>query len=350
MTSALERLTEAVAVLADEATVLELAVRALHETCPRGAAFGITAHGPRSDRVGTFRIMHGGAWLDLALSHLAYVRTPAIDVSNVPLPQRNRWVEPFVEGIATPEGFKKSTLYPLVAHLGMLDQGRIFVCAGPRLVAFAGASIPEGTHFSDGERSRLSATSVALVVPLRVASLLADVHRRRSPLDELLEGTTDTIFATDRRGVILGSSKPGSDRLRRDRDLPARVAVAVRASRRCASVVRDGDRAMYLSPCSERGVAWLVAVDGDAWTEPPVELTPRQRELLALLDKGLTNAEIAMGLKIAAPTVKTMLERLYRRAGVSNRVELLAWSRTEGVAMPSMAPPDRPRRRIGFRS
>jgi hypothetical protein len=119
MSGALARLTEAVSVFADETRVVELAVRALHETCPRGAAFAITSRGPRADRLGTFRMMQGGAWLDLAIPHLAYVRTPAFDVTNVPLVQRNRWVEPFALGIATPEGFKKSTIYPLVAHLGL---------------------------------------------------------------------------------------------------------------------------------------------------------------------------------------------------------------------------------------
>jgi DNA-binding CsgD family transcriptional regulator len=331
MKGALARLTEAVAVLHDEATVVELAVRALHERCPRGIAMAITSRGPRSDRAGTLRIMSGGRWLDLAVPHLAYVRTPAIDVNNVPLAQRNRWVEPFVEGIATPEGFKNSTLYPLIAHLGVLDQGRICVCSGARQVAFASVSIPEGTHFSDDERAQLSATSAALVVPLRFASLLADVQQRRSPLDELLEGTTDTIFAIDRRGVIVGSSKPAFDQLRRHRDLPAAITTAVRASRRGASVVRDGDRTMHLSPCGERGVAWLLAIDNEAWVESPVRLSPRQRELLGFLGKGLTNAEIATALRIAAPTVKTMLERLYRRAAVSNRVELLAWSRSRST-------------------
>ena len=154
--------------------------------------------------------------------------------------------------------------------------------------------------------------------------MLADVQRRRSPLDDLLEGTTDAIIATDRRGVIVASSKLAFDRLRQNRDLPTRIAAAVRASRQSASVVRDGDRVLHLSPCAEHGVAWLIAIDGETWIEPPVRISPRQRELLALLDKGLTNAEIATALSIAAPTVKTMLERLYRRAGVSNRVELLA--------------------------
>ena len=84
---------------------------------------------------------------------------------------------------------------------------------------------------------------------------------------------------------------------------------------------------MHLSPCDEPGVAWLIAFDSEAWVEPPARVTPRQRELLALLDKGLTNAEMAAALTIATPTVKTMLERLYRSAGVANRVALLAWSR-----------------------
>jgi hypothetical protein len=260
--------------------------------------------------------MHAGAWLDLVVPHLAYVRTPAIDVSNVPLAQRNRWVEPFAEGIATPEGFKKSTIYPLVAHLKLLIGGRISVCAEQRQVAFIGHAVPEGTDFSDEERSRLRATSAALVVPLRIASLVAEVQRTRSPLDVLLQGTTDTIFATDGRGVVVASSKPAFDRLRLQRDLPARIASAVRASRQGASVVREGGCTIHLSPCAENGVAWLIAIDGESWVEPPVGLTPRQRELIVLLDK-------------AGPTVKTMLERLYRRAGVSNRVELLSWSRAQ---------------------
>ncbi len=58
-----------------------------------------------------------------------------------------------------------------------------------------------------------------------------------------------------------------------------------------------------------------------------MRLTLRQRELIALLDKGLTNAEIANALGVAAATVETTLARLYRRANVSSRVELLAWSR-----------------------
>lgn len=56
-------------------------------------------------------------------------------------------------------------------------------------------------------------------------------------------------------------------------------------------------------------------------------LTARQAELLSLLEEGRTNAELAAAMGVAPATVKTMLERLYQRAGVANRVELLAWAR-----------------------
>jgi hypothetical protein len=85
---ALARLTEAVSVLADESLVLELAVRALYEVCPRGVAIGFTSVGADSVRAGAARMVHEGALVEIVLPHLAYVRTPAYDVTQVPLAQR----------------------------------------------------------------------------------------------------------------------------------------------------------------------------------------------------------------------------------------------------------------------
>jgi DNA-binding CsgD family transcriptional regulator len=235
-------------------------------------------------------------------------------------------VEPFREGIATHEGWRKSTIYPYVKRFGVLEQGRVAVCSGARQVAFAGAAIPEGTEFSARERTKLTETARALVVPLRVAAMLGEVQRARSALDELLEGTTDAIFALDARGAVVGTSRPAFELLRLDRALPDQLRDATRGRARVGSVAISG-RTLHVSPCGEPGVRWLVAVDGSAVEAKPT-LTARQRELLALLEKGLTNAEIARALGVAAPTVKTTLERLYRRAEVGNRVELLAWWRS----------------------
>ncbi|WP_131104151.1 helix-turn-helix transcriptional regulator [Ornithinimicrobium sufpigmenti] len=49
-------------------------------------------------------------------------------------------------------------------------------------------------------------------------------------------------------------------------------------------------------------------------------ITPRQRELLEQLRLGLTNAQIARRLHISEGTVRTHLQHLYDRLGVTNRV------------------------------
>jgi NarL family two-component system response regulator LiaR len=50
-------------------------------------------------------------------------------------------------------------------------------------------------------------------------------------------------------------------------------------------------------------------------------LTPREREVLALLVKGETNFEISEHLFISMPTVKFHLSSLYSKLGAKNRVE-----------------------------
>jgi DNA-binding CsgD family transcriptional regulator len=52
-------------------------------------------------------------------------------------------------------------------------------------------------------------------------------------------------------------------------------------------------------------------------------LTERQREVLALVRRGLSNREIGTELGISEDGVKAHLSRLYLRYGVTNRVELL---------------------------
>ncbi|HTJ22002.1 MAG TPA: response regulator transcription factor [Gemmatimonadaceae bacterium] len=52
------------------------------------------------------------------------------------------------------------------------------------------------------------------------------------------------------------------------------------------------------------------------------ELTPRERELAALVASGLRNREIASRLGISEGTAKLHLYNVYKKLGVANRVEL----------------------------
>jgi DNA-binding NarL/FixJ family response regulator len=57
------------------------------------------------------------------------------------------------------------------------------------------------------------------------------------------------------------------------------------------------------------------------------QLSPREREVAALIARGMTNAEIALSLGLSASTVKHYAETAMRKAGVTNRVSLAMWLR-----------------------
>ena len=56
----------------------------------------------------------------------------------------------------------------------------------------------------------------------------------------------------------------------------------------------------------------------------PVELSERESEVLALIAKGLTNAEIADELYLSIETIKTYVKRLYAKLDVHNRAQAAA--------------------------
>lgn len=59
--------------------------------------------------------------------------------------------------------------------------------------------------------------------------------------------------------------------------------------------------------------------------EPPVpELSPRQREILESLTRGLSNGEIAVQLGISAESVKTHVTKIFEKLGAANRAEAIA--------------------------
>ena len=62
------------------------------------------------------------------------------------------------------------------------------------------------------------------------------------------------------------------------------------------------------------------------------ELSPRELVVLAQLLAGGTLEEIAATLWVTRNTVKSQVRSLYRKLGVSNRVEVAAWAEATGRA------------------
>lgn len=63
----------------------------------------------------------------------------------------------------------------------------------------------------------------------------------------------------------------------------------------------------------------------------PGKLSKRQAQLIAMLDQGLSNRDIAAQLDISEHTVKVHLWRLFRRLGVKSRTQALHHARSHGL-------------------
>lgn len=94
---------------------------------------------------------------------------------------------------------------------------------------------------------------------------------------------------------------------------PRRIAEGV-----SLAATRD---AFYISP----------AFKGASRDSQDASLSPREREILSLLAAKLKNREIAQKLFLAEGTVKIYTHRLFKKLGVRNRTEAVAWALRHGI-------------------
>jgi DNA-binding NarL/FixJ family response regulator len=109
---------------------------------------------------------------------------------------------------------------------------------------------------------------------------------------------------------------------------PADLVEAVR--------VVAGGEALLAPRHTRRLIEAFVSQEGSAVTDDSEleELTAREREVLALVGQGLSNAEIADRLVLSPLTAKTHVARLFTKLGARDRAQLVVTAYETGLVRP----------------
>ena len=123
--------------------------------------------------------------------------------------------------------------------------------------------------------------------------------------------------ATDQERILAAIDAGAVGYLLKDSE-PSALLAGIRAA-------AQGD-----SPLDPRAAGAVLRARGTA--KPPAdELTEREREVLALVAKGLPNKLIARELGVSEKTVKAHLTRVYRALGVFDRTQAALWAQRHGI-------------------
>ncbi|MEU5785228.1 response regulator transcription factor [Micromonospora lupini] len=81
-----------------------------------------------------------------------------------------------------------------------------------------------------------------------------------------------------------------------------------------------------IDPAVQRHVVDAIAAESTAPPRFPDGLTPREAEVLSLMARGLSNAEIASGLTVSEATVKSHVNHLFAKIGARDRAQAVAYA------------------------
>jgi DNA-binding NarL/FixJ family response regulator len=136
-----------------------------------------------------------------------------------------------------------------------------------------------------------------------------------------------TTFEQD--DYIFGALRAGASGFLLKRTRPEELIAAVHT-------IADGDS--LLSPSITRRVIDRMAQQPTpALTDEAklAELTPREREVLELVARGLANREIANELVVEESTIRTHVKRILMKLGLRDRVQIVIFAYETGINRPA---------------
>jgi DNA-binding NarL/FixJ family response regulator len=213
----------------------------------------------------------------------------------------------------------------------LLADDQALVRAGFRALLDAQGDIEVAGEASDGEQAVRLARQVVpdvVLMDIRMPGTDGLAATRQIAADQRLAGVRVVILTTfELDEYVFEAIRSGAAGfLVKDAD-PDDLVQAVR-------VVADGGA--LLSP----GVTRRLISEFASRAKPPQpagllgELTDREREVLALVAEGLSNAEIAARLYVSPATAKTHVSRAMVKLGVRDRAQLVVIAYESGLVRP----------------